>query len=183
MFSASFGDGEEGDPGAAEAPASASRGPTSPLAVAMANAMEKIRERAAVDAQRDHSRWPQISVYYMHDRLLCRAYYSIIPHAAGVGAPEASFGVADPCVANALAEGGVIFQRFAAVFEDHAPRLRDRSLQTLDLHLLTYAGVVAINEHLPNQDEHNLASFALREGEFLPVEAAEVRQRVAHERW
>ena len=86
-------------------------------------------------------------------------------------------------LATALRANGSVFCAFAEQMERADERLRERKVQTLDLHFLTYAGLVAINENLPTQRERNLATFALRHGPFEQVDATDVVERLCHDRW
>ena len=157
----------------------------SELARMVRDSFDKIRERAKALAIRDAARWPQISIYYLHDRLHTRAYYSIIPEAGEGESSPSSFKLVDEPVQEAITGDGLVLSRLEELFVERAESLRGRTLQTLDLHLLTYAGLIAINEHFPNQREENLATFALGAGGegFTAVDPAEVSARLRHMRW
>ncbi len=207
LFSASFGPapGEESDASTSGAPGDPSR-PASPISAPasatttgatvvatridtdglisrVAAAFDKIRDRAREHAERDANRWPQISIYCLHDRLHARPYYSIVPRNQDGAAPLRTYLLTENRVLDAVSDGGDVFAELVEQFEQQRERLTQRELQTLDIHFLNYAGLIAINEHLPDQTERNLVTFELKDQEFVRVAAAEVHDRLRHERW
>lgn len=170
------------------------------LAYRINECLEKVRNRAREQGERDGERWPQISVYTLYNEVIARPYYSIIPRAAkaatmGEGAGSTNrddsdlqsaghtYRVTDNRIIDAMANGGVVFDAFADLFEDRLHALQERQVQTLNIHFLTYAGLIAINEHLPDQRERNLTTFYIQGSEFVETPAEEVRHRLHHERW
>lgn len=153
------------------------------LTARVAVAFDKIRERAREHAERDANRWPQISIYCLHDRLHARPYYSIIPRNRDMEAPLSTYLLTENRVLDAVSDSGDVFAELVEQFEQRRDRLTQRDVQTLDLHFLTYAGLIVINEHLPDQSEKNLVTFELKDQKFVQVDAAEVRDRLRHERW
>lgn len=153
------------------------------LAYRVVTALEKVRSRAREHVQRDANRWPQISIYLVHNKLLARPYYTIVPVTHDHVHAGPTFAVTDHEVLDALGQGGVVFDDLAKRFEENLEALRSRELQTLDVHLLNYAGVIAINQHFPSQREVNLVAFALQGDAFRRVDLEDVRPRLRHRRW
>jgi hypothetical protein len=158
-------------------------------------ALGEVRARSADPSARADKRWPQLSIYFVHERLHVRPYYTIIPRLLAGDAPDAAtlpFALDDDTVTRALGEGGEVFLALWAEFENHYDRLRDRRLQNLDLQLSTYAGVIALNEHIPAMPmDRNLATFVQKtvapSGKAFvrvaPNELGPVRRLLRHERW
>jgi hypothetical protein len=148
------------------------------LAAAFHAAFDALRTRLTDEA--DPGRWPQLSLYFLDDTLHCRAYFSIVP-----GEPsDPAFALDEAHVHAALANGGVVFEELHAQFSACAGRLRQRTLQTLDVHFLTYAGLIAINAHPPGRKVENLVTFELEGGEFHEVALDDdVRALMRHEHW
>lgn len=157
------------------------------LAEKLHQAFEKIRDRAKESSKRAALRWPQISVYYLHGKLLSRPYYTIVPRAPRESEGEApahpDFVITDTVVEKAIVSDGPVFVELAAHFKDCFESLKNRWLRSIDLHFLTYAGLIAINERLPTQEERNLTTFTIDGDRFVSVDAAEVKPRLRHERW
>jgi hypothetical protein len=159
------------------------------LAYRLERLFEQVRARAAGHAERDANRWPQLSVYTLHDKLLARAYYTIIPAAqGGEGAGPSATAVPTyeldaAALSEALGPQGVVFEALAHAFAENKAALLARQVQTLDVHLMTYAGLVAITKHLANQRDEQVATFVFEGGAFKSVAAAEVTGRLRHDRW
>ena len=140
---------------------------------------------ALVDPKESESqveRWPQVSIYFLGDQLFVRWYFSVVPKSVATS-NENRFSVAAPEVQRALGVGGELFEEVIRQFVIHAVDLRGHKAETLDLHLVTYAGLAAINLHAFGQKDCNLEIFALQKGAFRRVRFAEVLGRLGHNHW
>ena len=135
-----------------------------------------------VDLAAPTDRWPQISIYCLQNQLLARTYYSVVPQiAAAAAAPR--FNLQHPALRAAMAPSGTLLKEIATHFAAHEAELRRQEAQTLDLHFLTYAGLVAINLHRAGQRDLNLASLEVEEAGLRPAPLDAVRARLFHKRW
>jgi len=151
------------------------------LAAAFHPAFDELRTR--LHDQADPLRWPQLSLYFLDDALHCRAYFSILPHDEDE-VPAPMFALDEDRVHAALAADGIVFGELYARYREYTEALREQSLQTLDVHFLTYAGLIAINGHPPGRKMQNLATLKLVGNEFRKVELDEdARALMRHDHW
>jgi hypothetical protein len=151
------------------------------LAAAFHAAFHDLRQRPAEHTGPE--RWPQLSLYLLDQVLHCRAYFSIIPR-AGESQPGHTYLLDDDRVFAAVAVGGVVFERLHPLYDQHLGELERQDLQTLDVHFLTYAGLVAINAHPAGGKPINLVTFALESDGFHETALDdEVRARMRHTYW
>jgi hypothetical protein len=150
----------------------------SPLHHSVLDAFARIAAHAKA---RTESRWPQISIYFVGEKLLARPYYSIVPSRAG----ERASGLSpdSDALRLALEPASPVMQEIVARFAERTDDLKSRKLQSLDLHLLTYAGLVALNENPLGKAEKNLAVFDLNGGKIERTTLDAVRPRLRHDRW
>jgi hypothetical protein len=87
------------------------------------------------------------------------------------------------CVARALAPAGEVFAALVRILKEYGESLADQRIQTVDLHFLTYTGLIAINLHVPDQIDQNLVAFELKDGDIVQTTADAVRHRLGHRRW
>lgn len=152
------------------------------LAAAFHPAFDALRTRLKEEA--DLERWPQLSIYFLEDTLYCRAYFSVIPRSADGEPPPPVYALHDERLHAALAAGGIVFEELYARYSVKVEALRDLSLQTLDVHFLTYAGLIAINGHPPGRAHENLVTFDLDGDDFRAIELDDdVRARMRHDHW
>ncbi|MFC1609390.1 hypothetical protein ACFL6C_00390 [Myxococcota bacterium] len=183
-FSVSFGrqpeEPERQQSSRSEDPPAGSRG--ADLAAVFLPTWETVRKRLAAGNDADANRWPQISVYYLEDRLFARPYFSIVP--APDDNPSLSLlDLSSTAVASALAQGGNVLEAIVELFETHLDDLKTHTIQTLDVHFVTYAGLIAINRHAPGEKDINLITFETRESGLAAVPIDDVRQRLRHTQW
>lgn len=132
--------------------------------------------------EKEAARWPQISVYFLNDHWHARPYYAIVPRRDGEeNATVVPFTMAD--ARPAFKPGRPIFDTLAEQFEAHLDELEKHQLQQLDIHFITYAGVIAINAHQKTSSDRNLATFKLENGEFVPTDLDEVQGRLRRPAW
>jgi hypothetical protein len=146
----------------------------------VAEALAELSKSAAPAVSGD--RWPQISVYYLQEQLYARTYYSVVP-AQAASATQPRIDLQHPALRAAMAPTGRILTELLAHFAANEAVLKRRHVQTLDLHFLTYAGLVAINLHKAGSKDVNLLTLAVSEDGLTPVTLDSVRPRLFHKRW
>ncbi|MEE8410066.1 MAG: hypothetical protein V3T05_10695 [Myxococcota bacterium] len=143
---------------------------------------EHVVEKSESKENEVNPRWPQISVYYLNDCWHARPYYAVVPRRdGGDHGSVAPFAMAD--ARRDFEPGRMVFDALVEQFETHLDDLKNHQVQALDIHFITYAGVIAINAHHPNRADRNLATFKLEGGEFVPTELDEVSERFRRPAW
>jgi hypothetical protein len=151
------------------------------LAAAFHTAFDALRTRLKEHA--DPTRWPQLSIYFLNDALHCRAYFSIVPRTEDEP-PAPLYALDEDRLHAALATGGAVFEELYARYAEHTEPLRCHTVQTVDVHFLTYAGLIAINSHPQAGKTHNLTTLKLDGDEFRKVELDDdVRALMRHDHW
>lgn len=185
LFSKSFGrDAMPEATAAAAAPDAEPTAPRRPSANVVSELVQNVFAQIATPPAADAPliRWPQISIYYLQDQLYGRPYYCVVPQAART-ASGARLDLQAPAVQQAMRDDGMLMKDFVQRFGEYEAELKRRHIQTLDLHFLTYTGLVAINLHRAAQKDLNLATYRVTGDALEPVPLADVRPLMQHQRW
>lgn len=169
----------EGDPSVAsteEVP----EGPPSKLITLLGETLERTRTRLSPEAARGRWRWTKICFYFQGGELLARAFFCAAPPAEkGSDFPDLRSEIWPRALAANSPARTELLRRFAAC----EGALRDKSLAALELHFVTYAGLVAICERAPEEPEHKVTLFDVDGDECVATTAADARERLGHDRW
>jgi hypothetical protein len=150
------------------------------LAEALLPIWTEVRARAAKNDPQDAGRRPLLSVYIVAQRLHVRAFWAIVPAAVGDARPLPP---TSELLAEAMAPNGAVFAAVAEHYAALAPELRRGAVQSLDVQIVTYAGVVAINATRPEGKVDRRAALVLRDGSFVATSPDAVRDLLSRERW
>ncbi len=127
-------------------------------------------------------RWPVISIYYASETLLARAYFAIVP-SSGKDPECTPLNINGTRLKEALTTGGIVHHVLVEQFEASVAALKTQQLDSLDVHFVTYAGVIAINRHRSGERDKNLATLIQTEQGFEVTTVEAVRPRLQHQRW
>ncbi len=151
------------------------------IASLLQNRFSEVRKRLA--EQTDGNRWPLISFYVLDNELHARNYYAIIPTGDGNPNNSATLELNAIFLEEAMSPDGALFAAIARQVGRHREALTKGDVQTLDVHFLTYAGVVAINRHPQSGKDENLVCFDCDGIGLSEAPIDHIRQRLRHQRW